>query len=79
MVEDHYRLKRLEMALAATGLLLKSTRICYENMPKTTRLATLPGGVPGPGARFLRFCVIQCIGSNFESERVCEGSITLIR
>ena len=37
------------------------------------------GGVPGPGARFLRFCVIQCIGSNFESERVCEGYITLIR
>ena len=41
MVEDHYRLKRLEMALAATRFLLKSTRICDENMPKTTRLATL--------------------------------------
>ena len=41
MVEDHYRLKRLEMALVATRFLLKSTRICYENMPKTTRLATL--------------------------------------
>ena len=44
MVEDHYRLKRLEMALAATRFLLKSTRICYENMPKTTRLATLARG-----------------------------------
>ena len=41
MVEDHYRLKRLEMALAATRFLLKSTRICSENMPKTTRFATL--------------------------------------
>ena len=45
MVEDHYRLKRLEMALAATRFLLKSTRICNENMPKTTRLATLPDGL----------------------------------
>ena len=41
MDEDHYRLKRLEMALSATRILLKSTRICYENMPKTTLLATL--------------------------------------
>ena len=41
MVEDHYRLKRLEMALLSTSFLLKTTRICYENMPKTTRLATL--------------------------------------
>ena len=41
MVEDHYRLKRLEMALSATAFLRKTTRICFENMPKTTRLATL--------------------------------------
>ena len=41
MVEDHYRLKRLEMARFATYVLHKTTRICYENMLKTTRLATL--------------------------------------
>ena len=41
MSEDHYRLKRLEMALSVAVFLLKGTRICYENMPKTTRLATL--------------------------------------
>ena len=46
MVEDHYRLKRLEMALFATRILLKSTRICNENMPKTTLLATLPRELP---------------------------------
>ena len=41
MAEDHYRLKRLEMALFVTSFLLKRTRICHEYMPKTTRLATL--------------------------------------
>jgi hypothetical protein len=47
MVEDHYRLKRLEMALWDTSFLLTPTRNCHENMPKTTRLATLPVRLAG--------------------------------
>ena len=42
MDENHSgRLKWLEMALCVTSFLLTRTRICHENMPKTTRLATL--------------------------------------
>ena len=34
LVEDHYRLKRLEMALSVTSFLRTTTQICYENMPQ---------------------------------------------
>ena len=41
------------MALSATSFLLKTTRICYENMPKTTRLATLEEGGSGTAGMLL--------------------------